>query len=60
MLVADHFLVDAFFGGENTANIALIKLSPVNVELSWVITIREGSQTLISRTGATLIGDSFG
>ena len=35
-----------FFWGENTANIALIKLSPVNVELSWVIMIREGPQTL--------------
>ena len=46
MLVADHFLVDVFFGG-NTANIGLIKLSPVNVKLSWVIMIQEGPQTLI-------------
>ena len=35
-----------FFWGENTANITLIKLSSVNVELSWVIMIREGPQTL--------------
>ena len=48
-----------FFGG-NTANIALTKLSPVNVKLSWVIMIQEGPQTLISITRATLIGDSFG
>ena len=35
MFVADHFLVDVFLRGD-PSNIALIKLSPVNVKSSWV------------------------